>query len=338
MDGDFVTYEQSIFLRELGFDRPCLGYFFKDKFYPCDTFDVGEGGGFVPFDTELNMGNENIVARPLYQQAFKWINDELRKFKNDFNVSSSKFYVNFESPQDSLDKLIDLLIKIKKSEELEEEDRDLIITTNTIEDKSTIEDFTSKVQIINELKERARRYQDENISLRAKIRSYAKNNNELKTQKDKKQNESEYLNDEVVNLISKNRKNVLEIEKLKNSVVSLSKIKDRLELDIHIKSNSITNLEEIIDTLYSKIKLLESKIQNNENIITENYRKFADSLVEEAKKTKKFLYFFTINNKEMDKFIQLASKYYEFAIERGCEESKIKLEELKVDKKFSKYF
>jgi mitochondrial fission protein ELM1 len=70
----------------------------------------------------------------------------------------------------------------------------------------------------------------------------------------------------------------------------------------------------------------------------ENYRKFADSLVEEAKKTKKFLYFFTINNKEMDKFIQLASKYYEFAIERGCEESKIKLEELKVDKKFSKYF
>jgi chromosome segregation ATPase len=246
--------------------------------------------------------------------------------------------VNFESPQDSLDKLIDLLIKIKKSEELEEEDRDLIITTNTIEDKSTIEDFTSKVQIINELKERARRYQDENISLRAKIRSYAKNNNELKTQKDKKQNESEYLNDEVVNLISKNRKNVLEIEKLKNSVVSLSKIKDRLELDIHIKSNSITNLEEIIDTLYSKIKLLESKIQNNENIITENYRKFADSLVEEAKKTKKFLYFFTINNKEMDKFIQLASKYYEFAIERGCEESKIKLEELKVDKKFSKYF
>ena len=338
MDSDFVTYEQSFLLKELGFDRPCIGYFYKGSFIPSDTFDTGESGGFIPFDPILNKGNEDIIARPLYQQAFKWINDELRKFKNDFNISSSKFFVNFESPQDSLDELLDLVIKIKKSIQLDAEDEDLIVTSESLDSGSKLEDFNSKVQIINELKERIRRYQDENISLRAKIRSYAKNNNELKTQKEKKQDESEYLNEEVVNLISKNKKNILEIEKLKNSVVSLSRIKDKLEGDIHMKSNSIVNLEEIIDTLSEKISLLDSKIQSLEDSITENYRKFADELVEESKKTKKFLYFFIVKNKEMDKFITTASKYYLLAIERGCSESQSRLDELKADKRFSKYF
>lgn len=338
MDSDFVTYEQAFFLKELGFDKPCFGYFHKGNFIPVDTYDTGQGGGFIPFDTTLNISNPDIISRPLYQQAFRWINDELRKFKRDFNISSSKFFVNFETPQDSLDKLIDLLLKIKDSKKLEEEDKELIVTSENLDSESTIEDFNSKVQIINELKERVKRYHEENISLRAKVRSYAKNNNELKTQKEKKQDESEYLNEEVVNLISKNKKNILEIEKLRNSVVSLSRIKDKLEGDIHMKSNSIVNLEEIIDTLSEKINLLDSKIQSLEDSITENYRKFADELVEESKKTKKFLYFFIVKNKEMDKFITTASKYYLLAIERGCSESQSRLDELKADKRFSKYF
>jgi chromosome segregation ATPase len=338
MDSDFVTYEQAFILKELGFNKPCLGYFYKGNFTPVDTYDTGEGGGFIPFDTLLNINNPNIISRPLYQQAFRWINDELRKFKRDFNVNSSKFFVNFDTPQESLDKLLDLLLKIKDSKDIGEEDRDLIVNSENLDSKSTIEDFNSKVQIINELKQRVQRYHDENVSLRAKIRSYAKNNNELKTQKDKTKNESEYLNEEVINLISKNRKNVLEIEKLKNSVVSLSRIKDKLEGDIHMKSNSIVNLEEIIDTLSEKINLLDSKIQSLEDSITENYRKFADELVEESKKTKKFLYFFRVKNKEMYKFITTASKYYLLAIERGCSESQSRLDELKADKRFSKYF
>jgi chromosome segregation ATPase len=345
MNSDFVTYEQAMILKELGFDRDCIGYFIKDKFIPCDTYDLaGTGGGFVPFDTKLNLKNDDIVARPLYQQAFKWINDELRKYKKQFNVNSSKFYVNFENLSDSLDGLIDILIKIKTSQRLDEDDNTLIAKTEHLDGKSTIEDFASKAPIINELQERLKRYSDENISLKAKIRSYAKDNNDLKNQKEKKQIESEYLNEEVVNLISKNKKNVLEIERLKNSVVSLSRIKDKLEDDLRIRNNTINNLEEIIDTLNLKIELLNSKIEslnsgieNRENIILENYIKFADDLVEEAKETKKVLNYFTVNNKEMERFIRLANKYYQIAIEYGCEDSQIKLDELKKDKRFSKY-
>jgi hypothetical protein len=296
MDIDFATYEQSMILRELGFDRPCMGYFLRGNFIPCDTFDTKEGGGFVPFDPKLNFKNKDIIARPLYQQAFRWINDELRKFKKDFDVNSSNFFVNFEVPQDSLDKLINLLLNLKQSKSLGEEYKDVIVTPDNLDDKTTVEDFSSKINIINELSERLKRLNDENISLKAKIRSYAKNYDEIKKQREKKQDESEYLNEEVVNLISKNKKNILEIEKLKNSFLSINKIKEKLEVDLQSKKEEIEILKEKLEVdLQSKteeIEILEEKI----NILEENLYHSKTQIIELEKKTKKrrFLWFFCV--------------------------------------------
>lgn len=290
MDIDFATYEQSMILRELGFDRPCMGYFFKGNFIPCDAFDTGQGGGFVPFDPKLNFNNKDIIARPLYQQAFRWINDELRKFKKDFNVDSSKFFINFESPQDSLNKLIELLLKVKDSKNIGEDDKEIIVTNENLDSNSTIEDFSSKVQIINELKDRVKRYHEENISLRAKIRSYSRSNNELKNQKDKTKSESDYLNEEVVNLISKNKKNILEIEKLKNSFISISKVKEKIEIELQQKTEELELLEEKNEKLLEKNKILEENLSQSLNQIMEMEKNLKE--MEKKPKVRKFPWLF----------------------------------------------
>ncbi len=66
MNKEFVTHNQALALKELGFDEPCLGYY-KDmkgeKVLLYDTMD---------FDGECNT--------PLYQQAFRWFREKHNLF------------------------------------------------------------------------------------------------------------------------------------------------------------------------------------------------------------------------------------------------------------------
>jgi hypothetical protein len=75
MEKEFVPYTEALELKELGFNEPCLGY------YDCER------------DFMLVQGKLNFltceVARPLYQQAFRWFRDEHKLFpdfhKNELN-------------------------------------------------------------------------------------------------------------------------------------------------------------------------------------------------------------------------------------------------------------
>lgn len=78
MEKEFVPYELALKLKELGFNEPCLAYYYKHGnskkeklfYYPSqDEYDIDDH----PY-LELNSKTNNDA--PLWQQAFDWFREE----------------------------------------------------------------------------------------------------------------------------------------------------------------------------------------------------------------------------------------------------------------------
>lgn len=70
MKNEFIPYEQAVELKKLGFDEPCMAGYdkdFIDKLYIGFTEDAGV----------LSFNVEYYILAPLYQQAFRWLNQKL---------------------------------------------------------------------------------------------------------------------------------------------------------------------------------------------------------------------------------------------------------------------
>jgi hypothetical protein len=87
MEKEFVSYEQALALKELGFDEPCFMYY-TDK-------------------GELYKSNLYGISAPLYQQAFRWFREEHNLFceiqidrttepKFCFNIFQYEHFGNYE--------------------------------------------------------------------------------------------------------------------------------------------------------------------------------------------------------------------------------------------------
>jgi len=133
MNKEFITYEQALALKELGFDKPCFGYYFgKDKeVYLLDgqMLHLPDGKMSDPF--EVSLDSKVMFRAPLHQQAFRWFREkyELHSFiQSDYswNISGgiwdlngykdsrydwdSQSFNTYESAeQDCLDKLIEIV-------------------------------------------------------------------------------------------------------------------------------------------------------------------------------------------------------------------------------------
>jgi len=116
MKNEFCTEKQSLALKELGYDEPCLGYY--------------ENGVFI-FWYDSKQDNELLLncTAPLRQQAFKffrekydlqyWLNDggilgkcfiKITGYKHDkFYFSSSEPMEYEEAEESCLDKLIEIV-------------------------------------------------------------------------------------------------------------------------------------------------------------------------------------------------------------------------------------
>lgn len=73
LEKEFVPYELSLRLKLIGFDKPCFGVFFpSDKSWKHLKF--------------RNSQQDNIVASPLFSQAFRWFREKykLRNSITDF--------------------------------------------------------------------------------------------------------------------------------------------------------------------------------------------------------------------------------------------------------------
>ena len=65
MTEHFLNYDQSLVVKELGFNEPCLAYWNIDPYLPKPTFNLVK-----PFDHEW------CVPAPLKQQVFRWFRDK----------------------------------------------------------------------------------------------------------------------------------------------------------------------------------------------------------------------------------------------------------------------
>jgi hypothetical protein len=70
MNKEFIPYEQSLELKELGFDEPCLA-FYNGKFLESTGYD---------FDNDTSKDIGFCIVAPLYQQAFRW-------FREKYNIA-----------------------------------------------------------------------------------------------------------------------------------------------------------------------------------------------------------------------------------------------------------
>jgi hypothetical protein len=81
MNKEFVTYQQALALKKLGFDGPCLAFYSpKEELHP--VFQEPSKGPY------FNNGSfiETLRA-PLYQQAFRW-------FREKHNLCGEVYTVN----------------------------------------------------------------------------------------------------------------------------------------------------------------------------------------------------------------------------------------------------
>jgi hypothetical protein len=62
MENEFISYQQALELKELGFDEPCLGYH--------------NYNGTHFFDYKPKTDDKNLTKAPLYQQAFRWFREK----------------------------------------------------------------------------------------------------------------------------------------------------------------------------------------------------------------------------------------------------------------------
>jgi len=86
MNKEFVTYEQAVALKELGFDEPCLAYFDAEKVFK------------FPGTTMCNRNFLDLLTltAPLNQQAFRWFREKygLMHIINPYNFTAEIDYLN----------------------------------------------------------------------------------------------------------------------------------------------------------------------------------------------------------------------------------------------------
>ena len=123
MNKEFVSYEQAVALKELGFNEICMGYFDVRLEHQIGNFNL----------TEIKGYHESVAAlSPLKQQVFRWFRE--KKLHNTFpsiiqtrnwaslyrilewhpgndstSISTSDYYDTYEEAEDAcIDKLIEL--------------------------------------------------------------------------------------------------------------------------------------------------------------------------------------------------------------------------------------
>ena len=92
MEKEFIPYEQALALKELGFDEPCLAfYWITGKFYI-----TAEYHNYVGFHKQNQLGDYNYdsISAPTFSQAFRW-------FREKYNLKG------FVSPVEYLDDTAD---------------------------------------------------------------------------------------------------------------------------------------------------------------------------------------------------------------------------------------
>jgi hypothetical protein len=112
MEKEFVTYEQALAVKELGFNEKCLTYYYNEILVFTPIPSLNTNSFWVGKDN-------NFITVPLKQQVFRWFREKygLDGFvfnsgdnKYSFNISDNYFLnTTYEEAENAcIDKLIEL--------------------------------------------------------------------------------------------------------------------------------------------------------------------------------------------------------------------------------------
>jgi hypothetical protein len=76
MEEEFIPHEESLALRELGFDEPCFGFYLEDGKWVPASYSI-EG---TEYPSNIDLLFPGWSSAVLYQQAFKWFRDKHNLF------------------------------------------------------------------------------------------------------------------------------------------------------------------------------------------------------------------------------------------------------------------
>jgi hypothetical protein len=135
MKKEFVTYEQALELKKLGFDEPCFGRYYYKESYPMLNPNSGETELVFEFGQYIKQTEITILAT-LYQQAFRWFRDNHNLFgcidlqssnpshwyirvdniiENDFVYHSEDYRIKYKTYEEAEDACINKLIELVKN-------------------------------------------------------------------------------------------------------------------------------------------------------------------------------------------------------------------------------
>ena len=80
IESNFVPYQIALDMKSIGFDEPCLGWWFTDE-------------KMLIIEKSTKSTSENIVQAPLYQQAFRWFRE---KYDLRIWIESNYGFLKFE--------------------------------------------------------------------------------------------------------------------------------------------------------------------------------------------------------------------------------------------------
>lgn len=87
---EFVTYEQALALKELGFDEPCCAYVYTgDTGNNIDRYEETEPS------RAINFNHDSLcISQPLKQQVFRWFREEYNKlYAIDHSLINGWYFV-----------------------------------------------------------------------------------------------------------------------------------------------------------------------------------------------------------------------------------------------------
>ena len=79
MEKEFISYEQALALKELGFDDKCFGAYDKKYKLAISTSDYWDKSSLYSLNDYFGKNTYRCLA-PLYQQAFRWFREKYNLF------------------------------------------------------------------------------------------------------------------------------------------------------------------------------------------------------------------------------------------------------------------
>lgn len=96
MKNEFITYNQALALKELGFNKPCFAYYGKQETMMGLLYSNIYNGNVIENCIAKPSPLHLDVYAPLYQQAFRWFREKhgLMHIINPYNFTAEIDYLN----------------------------------------------------------------------------------------------------------------------------------------------------------------------------------------------------------------------------------------------------